>query len=181
MTIDTDCGVREARVLRDSTGKITGATIAMGPARILAAAERVRTSWGEVEVTHVDVGNPHAVVFVEDASSTPVDVWGPELERHPFFLEGDSPDGVNVEFVTPREDHLIMRVWERGVGETAACGTGACASALAAERHELAALPVEVVLIGGSLSIGRNTEGEVTQSGACEEIGAVESAVAAGE
>ena len=168
LTIDTDCGMRRARVLRDSTGKITGATVAMGPARILAPSESIRASWGAIEVTRVDVGNPHCVVFVDDLEATPVDKWGPELERR-------TPEGANVEFVTVAEDHLGMRVWERGVGETAACGTGACAAALAAESRGLVELPTEVALIGGSLYIGRDSRGELTQSGACEEIGVLES------
>jgi diaminopimelate epimerase len=170
--IETDCGVRRARALRDSTGKITGATVAMGPARILAPTERIRASWGDIDVTRVDVGNPHCVVFVEDPSATPVDRWGPELEH--YAPRGGDWKGTNVEFVAVGEDHLRMRVWERGVGETAACGTGACAAALAAESRGLVELPIEVALIGGSLYIARDGFGEVTQSGACEPIGALE-------
>ena len=111
-------------------------------------------------------------MFVEDPAATPVERWGPELER--YAPRGGDWQGTNVEFVSAREDHLRMRVWERGVGETAACGTGACAAALAAESRGLVELPIEVVLIGGSLYVARDGAGEVTQSGACEEIGVLD-------
>jgi diaminopimelate epimerase len=112
----------------------------------------VATSVGELRVTAVDVGNPHAVVFCGDVARAPVDVLGPELERHALF-----PSGVNVEFAARSgPQRIAARVWERGVGETAACGTGALACALAAERARLVALPCEVALPGGSLRVSRD-------------------------
>jgi len=101
------------------------------------------------EASAVSVGNPHAVLFVEDADAAPVAELGPRIEHHPMF-----PARTNVEFVSQnRDDRLRMRVWERGVGITSACGTGACATAVAAFRRGLTGRKVEVVLDGGSLFI----------------------------
>jgi diaminopimelate epimerase len=97
----------------------------------------------------VSVGNPHVVLFVDDAESAPVAGLGARIESHPMF-----PERTNVEFVSiHREDRLRMRVWERGVGITQACGTGACATAVAAFRRGLIGRKVEVMLDGGSLQI----------------------------
>jgi diaminopimelate epimerase len=97
----------------------------------------------------VSVGNPHVVLFVDNAESAPVASLGARIEMHPMFLER-----TNVEFVSvERGGKLRMRVWERGVGITQACGTGACATAVAAHRRGLAGRNVEVVLDGGTLQI----------------------------
>ena len=101
------------------------------------------------EASAVSVGNPHVVLFVDDADSAAVAELGPRVENHPMF-----PARTNVEFVSRRrDDRLRMRVWERGVGITSACGTGACAAAVAAFRRGLTGRKVEVVLDGGSLFI----------------------------
>jgi diaminopimelate epimerase len=101
------------------------------------------------EASAVSVGNPHVVLFVDDADSAPVAELGPRIETHPMF-----PARANVEFVSVhRGDRLRMRVWERGVGITQACGSGACAAAVAAFRRGLAGRKVEIVLDGGSLFI----------------------------
>jgi len=97
----------------------------------------------------LSVGNPHVVLFVEDAEAAPVAALGARIESHPMF-----PQRTNVEFVSRHgEDRLRMRVWERGVGITSACGTGACATAVAAFRRGLTGRNVEIVLDGGSLHI----------------------------
>ena len=97
----------------------------------------------------VNVGNPHCVLFVDDADTAHVAEIGPELERHPMF-----PARTNVEFVSRlAADRLRMRVWERGVGVTLACGTGACATAVAAHRRGLTGRDVDIVLDGGELNI----------------------------
>ena len=93
--------------------------------------------------------NPHCVFFVTDAESAPVATVGPRVETHPWF-----PARTNVEFVERRSDrNLRMRVWERGVGITDACGTGACASVVAAHRRGLTGRNVDVELDGGTLNI----------------------------
>jgi diaminopimelate epimerase len=104
---------------------------------------------GAVKATCLSLGNPHAVIFVDDAASYPVAEVGPQLENHPFF-----PNRVNVEFVqvlTERE--LRMRVWERGTGITLACGTGASAAAVAAHWTGRTGREVAVHLDGGVLDI----------------------------
>ncbi|MBS0472579.1 MAG: diaminopimelate epimerase [Proteobacteria bacterium] len=97
----------------------------------------------------VSVGNPHVVLFVEDAETAPVTTLGPRIETHPMF-----PAKTNVEFVSVESgERLRMRVWERGVGVTEACGSGACAVAVAAFRRGLTGRKVEVVLDGGALTL----------------------------
>jgi diaminopimelate epimerase len=97
----------------------------------------------------VNIGNPHAVFFVADAEAVDVAALGPVIERHPLF-----PERVNVEIATVLSPERIrMRVWERGAGITRACGTGACATLVAAARRKLTGRRAEVVLDGGSLEI----------------------------
>jgi diaminopimelate epimerase len=98
----------------------------------------------------VSMGNPHCVIFVDDVENTLVDRIGPNVETHPLF-----PERTNVEFVQVLEDgRLRQRTWERGAGETLACGSGACAVAVAAIRRELIeGREVEILLNGGSISI----------------------------
>ncbi len=102
-----------------------------------------------VEVTCVSMGNPHAVVFVDDVDSAPVEIQGPLIENHPAF-----PNRVNVEFVERvSESRLRQRTWERGVGETLACGSGACAVGVAAQLRGVAGKQVAIELRGGLLEI----------------------------
>lgn len=119
-----------------------------------------------LEFTFVDVGNPHCVIPVADADQIPLETWGPLIERHPLF-----PGRVNVEFISPMPDGSIrMRVWERGVGITQACGTGATAVGAAAVRLALATSPVLVQLDGGQLTIEVGPGGEVTMTGPATEV-----------
>ena len=96
----------------------------------------------------VSVGNPHVILFVDDVESAPVAELGARIETHPMF-----PERTNVEFVSVTHGGLRMRVWERGVGITQACGTGACATAVASFRRGLSGRKVEIILDGGSLHI----------------------------
>ncbi len=101
------------------------------------------------EMTCVSMGNPHAVVFVDEVENLKLEEIGPKFENHERF-----PDRINTEFVRRIDrKHLKMRVWERGSGETMACGTGACAVAVAAVLNGLAEREVTVHLLGGSLEI----------------------------
>ena len=115
-----------------------------------------------IPASAVSMGNPHCVIFVPDAEKAPVAALGPRIETHPLF-----PKKVNAEFVSViSPQKLRMRVWERGVGITLACGTGACAAAVAAVRRGLAGRKVEVVLDGGSLFIEwREDDGHVIMTG----------------
>jgi diaminopimelate epimerase len=107
------------------------------------------------EIHPFAIGNPHAVLFVDDVGEAPVSQVGPIIENDPLF-----PDRTNVEFVEVTADSAIsVRVWERGVGETQASGTGATASAYIAHTIRDVSAPVEVSLPGGTLSVWFNEEG----------------------
>jgi diaminopimelate epimerase len=109
----------------------------------------------------VSMGNPHCVLFVADADAAPVATLGPRIETHPMF-----PNRTNVEFVSVRDNaHIRMRVWERGAGITEACGSGTCASVVAANRRGLVGDRVEVTLDGGVLAIELK-DGHVFMTGA---------------
>jgi diaminopimelate epimerase len=102
-----------------------------------------------VEIAVVSMGNPHAVQIVDDVDSAPVTQTGPEIEHHPLF-----PQRVNAGYMEVVDRHAIcLRVWERGSGETMACGTGACAAVAAGIDQGLLDSPVEVSLSGGKLEI----------------------------
>ena len=116
--------------------------------------------------TFVSVGNPHVVIPVDDVDAFPLATQGALLEHHAWF-----PERANVEITTMLDRHrLRMRVWERGVGETPACGSGACAAAVAAVATGVADSPVTVLLPGGELVIDVGDEGAVTMHGPAERI-----------
>lgn len=120
----------------------------------------------EYGVTAVSMGNPHAVVFCGDPDEIKLEEIGPHFENLPIF-----PDRVNTEFISVVSDtELKMRVWERGSGETFACGTGACASAVAAVLNGFCrtGVPIKVNLRGGSLIITVDGELRVTMEGPAE-------------
>jgi diaminopimelate epimerase len=114
----------------------------------------------------VNMGNPHAVFFVDDVEAVPLDVIGTKVEHHPLF-----PERTNVEAAQVLSKTKIrMRVWERGTGITMACGTGACATAVASVRRGLTDRKVEIVLDGGSLFIEWcEADGHVLMTGAAKE------------
>jgi len=102
-----------------------------------------------LRVTALSMGNPHCVVFVDDPAEFPVERLGPRIEHHPLF-----PERVNVEFVARASaDELVQRTWERGSGETLACGSGACAAAVAGVLSGRSSRDVAVRLRGGVLRI----------------------------
>ncbi len=109
----------------------------------------------------VNVGNPHVIFFVQDCDSVELDRLGPVIETDPLF-----PDRINVNVSTVTgPSHLKLRVWERGAGLTLACGTGACATAVAAIRSGRASSPVTVSLPGGDLEIAWQPGGTISMSG----------------
>ena len=147
LTIETLSGIRTLQ-LDVQEGLVQQATVDMGDVKVeqeitLSVLEQ------EVRCVPVSVGNPHCIVFCEDADEAPLTTIGAALERHEQF-----PQGVNVEFVQILDRHHIrMRVWERGSGITMACGTGACASAAAAVKAGFCDSPLVVKLDGGDLNI----------------------------
>ena len=176
MRIETDCGVKllHLHLAGERVERVTvdmGAPILDGPHIPVAAEGRVIDAPLEVDgreyhVTCVSMGNPHCVVFVPDVAGLDLERIGPSFERHRFF-----PKRVNTEFVRvegPRE--LTMRVWERGSGETAACGTGACAVLVAAVLTRRAERSATVHLNGGDLAIEWREDDHVAMTGGAEEV-----------
>lgn len=166
LKIETQSGIRTLE-LQVSNGKVKSVTVDMGEA--VPQPDLTLTVDGEtVTCIPVSVGNPHAVIFVEDIETAPLTTLGPKLEHHEAF-----PDGVNVEFVQVLgENDLRMRVWERGSGVTMACGTGACASAMAAVAKKFCRYneSVSVRLDGGTLKIQITPDNTVTMTGPAEMI-----------
>ena len=161
LSIETLSGIRQLE-LQVEDGVVTAATVGMGTSTV-GDDLTICVDGYEVVCTPVSVGNPHAVIFVDDADAAPVTTLGPLIETHELF-----PGGVNVEFVQVLSEHeLRMRVWERGSGVTMACGTGACASASAAVAKgfcpEDASLTVH--LDGGDLNICVSKDHAVTMTG----------------
>ena len=120
-----------------------------------------------VPVSSVSMGNPHAVVFVDDPDLAPVERLGPEIENHPAF-----PNRVNVEFVTPvSRGRIRQRTWERGTGETLACGSGACAVAVVSMLKDVVDRAVTLELRGGELEIAwADAESHVFMTGPATEV-----------
>ncbi len=176
LTIDTLSGIKRL-TLHKFDGKVKEATVDMGkaelkPAKIPAlydgerAVDRPITVGGkDYRVTCVSMGNPHAVVFCENPDTIDLDVIGPLFENHEKF-----PERVNTEFIRVMDDHTLkMRVWERGSGETWACGTGACAAVVAAVENGYCKKgeDVTVKLKGGNLVV-RYTDDAVFMTGNAE-------------
>ena len=114
-----------------------------------------------VELSALSMGNPHAVILVEDAAAAPVGTLGPQVEMH-----ADFPDRCNVGFAEVLlPERIRLRVWERGVGETLACGSGACAAAVALHRRGLVGARTTVALPGGELDIEWDGHGDVGMTG----------------
>ena len=123
--------------------------------------EAINVQGKEYKVTAVSMGNPHCITFVDDVKTINLEKIGPDFENHPMF-----PERVNTEFIhVVDEENIDMRVWERGSGETWACGTGACASVVACVLNGLPKRDVTVHLTGGDLRIKYSEDGEVEMTG----------------
>lgn len=169
ITIDTQSGIKTLE-LTVADGKVDKVRVDMGAPEVIPkkvpmdlsqlqrdkeAAEPVIGEDFVVDsdtysITCVSMGNPHCVSFIdENVRSFDLEHIGPKFEKHPLF-----PEQVNAEFVNVIDrEHLLMRVWERGSGETLACGTGACATAVAAYLNGYTGRDVDVELLGGHLQI----------------------------
>ena len=125
-------------------------------------AKTITVDGKEYKGTFVCMGNPHLVIFIDDIKNVNLPAIGPKLENHPLF-----PERTNVEFVEVLPDgSLRMRVWERGSGITMACGTGACATAVAAYLNPKAGRKSRVRMDGGDLQVHWNeTDGHVYMTG----------------
>ncbi|RME36402.1 MAG: diaminopimelate epimerase [Planctomycetota bacterium] len=178
LTIETDAGLRQA-CCRMQDGRVAAVRVGMGvpslravdlPARVEADSlvdHPVEAAGRSYRVTCVSIGNPHAVVFVDDLDAVMLDREGPALERHPWF-----PDRINVHFVRVESaDRLRMRTWERGSGATRACGSGACAVCVAGVVTGRSGRRVTVRLPGGELKVEWPEDaGSVYLTGPAEEV-----------
>lgn len=163
--IETLAGIR-ALSLHTTAGIVKSVTVNMGVPHI--RPDVLMRGNDPIGFTSVNMGNPHAVFFRDTImSDEQVAEFGPRIEHHPHF-----PEGTNVEFACVRNVREIdVRVWERGTGRTLACGTGACATAVAAMWHEWTERNVTVHLPGGDLEVRWNIEEQsVFMTGPAEEV-----------
>ena len=154
IVLETGAGLLNAKAANGGN-----VTVDMGPAKLewneIPLAEETDTlhlsfSRGDLkDPVAVNVGNPHAVFFVDDAEAIDLETVGPEIEHHPFFPERTNVEAAQV--ISP--DKIRLRVWERGAGITQACGTGACATLVAAHRRGLTGRKASIMLDGGTLEI----------------------------
>ena len=149
LRVQTAAGLRVVVLERDPAGAVVAADVDMGPVTLGEEDVEVVVDgaeyWGDV----ANVGNPHLVCFVSDPAAVPVRTHGPRIELDPRF-----PQRTNVEFVRVHPPDVIeMRVWERGVGETLSCGTGACAAAAVAHNRGVIDDHVRVCVPGGELDV----------------------------
>lgn len=192
LRIETDSGVKEVELDLDDDGAVRRVRVDMGAPGLRRADvpmvdgadpdERavgvpISVAGSELRLTAVSMGNPHAVVRIDGSRETqlgglerlPIAEWGPRIERHVWF-----PDRTNVEFIAVRSPREIeLRVWERGSGETLACGTGACAALVAASLEGWCERRATVFLRGGELEIsweGEGVDGPVFLSGPADEV-----------
>ncbi|MGN0273571.1 MAG: diaminopimelate epimerase [Chordicoccus sp.] len=181
ITVDTLAGVKTLQLTLGEDGKVSAARVDMGepvlkpediPVKLPGdRVVAVPKSFGNMlyEITCVSMGNPHCVVFPgQDIKDMDLEKIGPIFENDPVF-----PERVNTEFINVVNDHEIrMRVWERGSGETWACGTGACAAAVASALNGYTGTEVTVHLLGGDLHIewDRDNTNHVFMTGPAAEV-----------
>ncbi len=177
LTVETPDGIKTIK-LDTAGGKMHSARVDMGEPRLLRSevpmkgdntqviGEPLKVAGNKIDVTAVSMGNPHCITFVNNVAEYPVEKIGPKIENHPSF-----PQRTNVEFVevlNPKE--INMRVWERGCGETLACGTGACASLVAGVLNDLISRKITVHLRGGDLHIEWLGDNHLYMIGPAEEV-----------
>lgn len=178
ITLETLSGIKTMQ-LHIEGGAVESVTVDMGEPIVDAEQipvkaegrhlinELIATSAGPLSISAVSMGNPHGVIFVDDLSSIDLKKLGRELEIHPIW-----PDRANIEFaqaISPNE--IVMRVWERGSGETMACGTGACATAVIGVLTSRTSRNVLLRLKGGELRIRWNPDdGHVYMTGAATKV-----------
>jgi diaminopimelate epimerase len=173
LSIETLAGIKKTW-LKLKDGKVVAVTVNMG-APILERPqipvlgkgrfidEKLEIDGTTFKATCLSMGNPHCVIFVDNVDSFPVETFGPKIETHRLF-----PKRINVEFAQLiKKDELKVRAWERGVGETLACGTGACASVVAGNLLGKIGAVCTVHLLGGDLSV-RYADNDMLMSGPAE-------------
>ena len=174
ITLETNSGIKYLR-LSTENGKVSSVTVDMGKAILSPAdipvrseldrfiSQPVEVDGSTYDITCVSMGNPHAVIFTDDTDSLDLEKIGPSFENHPLF-----PNRVNTEFCEVIDSRTLkMRVWERGSDETFACGTGTCATVVAAVLNGICRYDEEVLvhLRGGDLQITYRSDGTVIMKG----------------
>ena len=161
IVVETNTGIITLNVQTDGNVTVDMGAPILEPQQIPFASKQrqirytVSTSQGDITLGAVSMGNPHGVLVVDDVESAPVESLGAELERHPIF-----PNRANIGFMQiVSRNHIRLRVFERGVGETQACGTGACAATVVAIQQGLVDNRVTVSLPGGDLTIEWHPDG----------------------
>lgn len=160
-SVETLAGTIQPKINIDENGVVTSVRVDMGQPILtaekvpfvseneMAISETLVVDGEEIKVTTVSMGNPHAIIFVDSVKEAPVRTLGPKVEKHKRF-----PRKTNVEFVEIiSENEINMRVWERGDGETLACGTGSCATLVASNLNKKAGRKATIHLLGGDLFI----------------------------
>lgn len=164
VSLATGAGIKILRI-RAQEGKASSVKVDMGMPEIQGIGEKVEANGRVFSFTRVSTGNPHAVIFLDDVDHFDVEGIGKVIEHDPMF-----PNRTNTEFAKVLSDKRIrMRVWERGAGETLACGTGACATLVAAAANHLTGRCADLELNGGTLRIEWDPEsGHIFQEGPAE-------------
>lgn len=167
-TVRTPAGDKLVTVRGTDLAGTAWASVEMGTARVKGEPARCNVGHGQLLV---DVGNPHLVILGSDPATVPVAELGPALQE-----TARETHGINVEFVAlgPGPDEITMRVWERGVGETEACGTGACAAAVALHHWGRTGTKVTVHQPGGPAEVELRDDGTVVLAGPTVRIAAIE-------
>jgi diaminopimelate epimerase len=177
LTVETPGGIKTVK-LDTAGGRVRSARVDMGEPALLRSqipmkgentqvvAEPLKVAGRKIEITCVSMGNPHCVTFVDDVDSYPVEKMGPQIENHPVF-----PRRTNVEFAQLiNSKELKQRTWERGAGETLACGSGSCASVVAGVMTGRTGRKVTVHLRGGDLDIEWLGNNRMYMTGPAEEV-----------
>ena len=166
LKIETLAEIKEIKLIKNDKNKIEKIEVNMGIPKI---EEKIRLKIldKEFEITNISMGNPHAVIFVDDVEKVDLEKYGPVIENNKYFL-----NRTNVEFVEILDKNLVkMRVWERGAKETYACGTGACAVVVAGYINNLNKRKVKVLLKGGELEINwKEKTNEIYMTGIATEV-----------
>ncbi|MBR2105048.1 MAG: diaminopimelate epimerase [Bacteroidales bacterium] len=162
-TLQTKAGVKIIHVTTDANNIVTSATVDMGEPAVLPSGAAIP---GGFQYTAVSMGNPHCVIFVDEITDAHVHTEGPKIETCTEVF----PQKTNVEFAhVINQNEIRMRVWERGAGETLACGTGACATLVAAVVNGLCDRKATLKLLGGNLVIEWNEKtGRILMTGPAE-------------
>ena len=179
ITAETGAGILQLTLFPDAQNRIERVKVNMGPPRLVRSeipmlgeetpqvvAEQLTVLDRTFSITCVSMGNPHCIIYVDDVDNFPVATYGPAIENHPFF-----PRRTNVEFIQIiSRNEVRQRTWERGAGETLACGTGASAVCVAGVLNGCTERTILNHLAGGDLELEWTSEGPVFMTGPATEV-----------